>query len=442
MRPRTVQGDTLDAQFEVERDESGLSLIVESRSGKPRLNPDYNPALQLLLERLGDLGGSISVAVVESAKLADWQEDQREIEIDGHPYPVLLTPDLDKHRLRQLLGRGMGRVGRTPGATGGGNPTKRIRLRLAFTTPQRLDDLRRYLVNGAAPRYWALLANPKAYDIVAAVEDGGSDVWTLPQGNPRPGDRGLIWMAKGAGKHRGVVAFFVVTAGPADIQEPAESRARWRNEPPALVTRRIRYHYVRSPGLPLWLDTHAELLSNLSVSRSQGNKLYKVDPEQWGHVVAAAGGWADDPEGPDGPGGGSGRGGQGHIQDAKKKKAIELYAMECARRHFTALGWPEPTDTSQGKPYDWLFVNRDGAELRVEVKGTQGGPAHVLVTIGEVKSAHEAPTALFVQSGISVKQADSGDYQAVGGDSLVVDPWVPDDAALEALTFRHFLEDQ
>jgi hypothetical protein len=81
----------------------------------------------------------------------------------------------------------------------------------------------------------------------------------------------------------------------------------------------------------------------------------------------------------------------------------------------------------------------DGNELRVEVKGTQGGAAHVTVTIGEVKSARAAATALFVQHGIVVERSDAEKFSASKGESLIRQPWQPEDADLEPLTFRHLI---
>ena len=260
MKPTTDQGAVLDALFEVEQDDAGFSILMESRGGSskgnPATNPDYNPALELLLSRLAALGASIEACLVESTKIAAWPEAARLVTIDDHPYPVHLSGLINILPFRQRIGRGQGRVGREPGATGGGNPTKRIRLRLSFPEPQDLHGLRHYLMNGRPLAYWALLANPDSYHIEAAIAEGGTDTWTLPQGDPRPGDRGLIWMAKGSGSRRGVASLFLVTAAPAQIEESPEGRERWRGEKPDVVARRIRLHYVRPPGLPLWLDEH------------------------------------------------------------------------------------------------------------------------------------------------------------------------------------------
>ena len=104
-----------------------------------------------------------------------------------------------------------------------------------------------------------------------------------------------------------------------------------------------------------------------------------------------------------------------------------------------AAGLPKPVDTSGNRPYDWLFL-RDGVELlRVEVKGTTGAADSVTVTAGEVESARFAPTALFVQFNIETRQLDDGEWDADGGESRVIDLWMPLDDDLEPLTYRYRL---
>ena len=53
-------GRVMDAEYLVEGDGDYLALIMESRGGSPKSppvrNPDYNPALTILLTRLGEPG--------------------------------------------------------------------------------------------------------------------------------------------------------------------------------------------------------------------------------------------------------------------------------------------------------------------------------------------------------------------------------------------------
>ena len=63
-------GQTLDAEYVVEREDHQLALILSSSSGpagtRPARNTAYRPALALLLARLRDLGAVIEDALVDS----------------------------------------------------------------------------------------------------------------------------------------------------------------------------------------------------------------------------------------------------------------------------------------------------------------------------------------------------------------------------------------
>jgi hypothetical protein len=83
MRPLADDGKLLDAEFSIEErktdGEAGpitnrFDLILESwggpnPSGRPRRNPDYNHALELLLARLGKIEARIQLvaSVIDSA---------------------------------------------------------------------------------------------------------------------------------------------------------------------------------------------------------------------------------------------------------------------------------------------------------------------------------------------------------------------------------------
>lgn len=60
----------LDAEYLVEPDGQLLALIMESRSGRSgdrtERNPDCNPALTVLLTRLGKLNAVLADALVDS----------------------------------------------------------------------------------------------------------------------------------------------------------------------------------------------------------------------------------------------------------------------------------------------------------------------------------------------------------------------------------------
>lgn len=126
--------------------------------------------------------------------------------------------------------------------------------------------------------------------------------------------------------------------------------------------------------------------------------------------------------------------GQGYESDPKIRRAIELHAMTRAMHHYESSGFAV-ADTSKTKPYD-LSCTKDGAEVRVEVKGTQGSAATVEVTIGEVLNARGVDwrTDLFIVSGIIVERTDQP--SATGGTVRVVSSWQPTDADLSPIRYR------
>jgi 5-methylcytosine-specific restriction protein B len=120
-------GAVLNAEFEIEPDGDRLALIMRSRSGKSKGNPDgrnphYNPALELLLSRLRDRDAVLEDGVVDSARVRNLPEAERTI-IES---PVVLADVPDIEQFRKVLSRAQGRIGKTSD----GNATKQIRLRL------------------------------------------------------------------------------------------------------------------------------------------------------------------------------------------------------------------------------------------------------------------------------------------------------------------------
>jgi nitrogen fixation protein len=105
--------------------------------------------------------------------------------------------------------------------------------------------------------------------------------------------------------------------------------------------------------------------------------------------------------------------------------------MDLARKHFEALGY---TVETHGKPFDLLCTL--GAEvLYVEVKGTQGSGAEILLTRGEVRfhRDHHANMALFVVSEVEVL----ADETASGGRLMLQNPWVLNEDELTPYAFRY-----
>ena len=147
---------------------------MESRSGMsgrraPR-NPDYNPALTVLLARLGALNAVLVDALVDSRHTQDLglpEADRKLIQA-----PIRLAQETDADALRRRLGTAQAKIAQAPDAIKGGNSTKRIRLRLD--------------VPGFRPGGAARLAQTLAAPVAQAPEkrtgywwerDAGENVW-------------------------------------------------------------------------------------------------------------------------------------------------------------------------------------------------------------------------------------------------------------------------
>ena len=116
-------------------------------------------------------------------------------------------------------------------------------------------------------------------------------------------------------------------------------------------------------------------------------------------------------------------GGQGFSSPSTKRKAIELAAMNHAKRHYGYQGW-HVDDVSANHPYDLSCTKLTGAELHVEVKGTTGDGSSVLLTHGEVRHAKDYPNvALYILCGLTLQEDGLGNVEAVGGKEKIHSPW-------------------
>ena len=150
-----------------------------------------------------------------------------------------------------------------------------------------------------APKAVAILANYNVYDVQAASRTLREDTWSLPRGDLAPGDMLVFWRTLGPDNKRGIVALGQVTAPPEVQNVTPAGRLFWQTEVPDVAHRRVAFEYLKAPGLPLWLDEDPSgILVTLSVSRAQGNKLYKVTTDQWRQILELSQGSPPEPAAP------------------------------------------------------------------------------------------------------------------------------------------------
>jgi hypothetical protein len=125
----------LDATFSVGRNKETEFVIVESRG--PGRNTNYREGLEALLRGLADVDASIEDIVIDSTETHKLPIDQRRPKLRSQSYPLRLRDINDVAALRREITGAIAATGRSPDATGGGNPTKR--LRLIITEPEDLE---------------------------------------------------------------------------------------------------------------------------------------------------------------------------------------------------------------------------------------------------------------------------------------------------------------
>lgn len=140
------------------------------------------------------------------------------------------------------------------------------------------------------PAYYGLLVNPRVFDIEGAAQALESTAWRLPKGDVRVGDRLAFWRTLWRDKQRGVVALGEVIEE-ASMMAPVKAEIPfWKVPVPSARERRFRFRFIPARQTPLWLsDDDTGLLSQLTVSRGQGTRLFHITPDQWEGLEALAG---------------------------------------------------------------------------------------------------------------------------------------------------------
>ncbi|MGE8096353.1 protein NO VEIN domain-containing protein [Pseudomonas fluorescens] len=129
--------------------------------------------------------------------------------------------------------------------------------------------------------------------------------------------------------------------------------------------------------------------------------------------------------------------GQGLGLSSEERKCVELHAMGIARKLYEDAGW-SVIDTSASQPYD-LFAALNAEKRFIEVKGTTGEGASIILTSGEVIHAKANPQecALVVVSEIRLENGADGLYASDGKVSTHLDSWCPEEDSLEATQYRY-----
>jgi hypothetical protein len=129
---------------------------------------------------------------------------------------------------------------------------------------------------------------------------------------------------------------------------------------------------------------------------------------------------------------------QGRGLTGPERRAVELRGMDVARKQLEADDW-SVENVSSDRSYDF-HCQGDARELRVEVKGTTGAGASILLTPNEVRHAreHEAVVALFVVSGIELDR-EATPPRATGGTLRILNRWRLDAGVLEPVGYEWVL---
>jgi hypothetical protein len=110
----------------------------------------------------------------------------------------------------------------------------------------------------------------------------------------------------------------------------------------------------------------------------------------------------------------------GYQSNPRIRRAIEDYAMSWALKRLRELGLT-PVDTHATKPYDFV-CKAGGADLFVEVKGTQEDGRCISLTPNEVEHAKRFKnSALFIVYNVKVK--GKRQPKVSGGEELFLNLW-------------------
>ncbi|MEU6029668.1 DUF3883 domain-containing protein [Streptomyces tauricus] len=123
--------------------------------------------------------------------------------------------------------------------------------------------------------------------------------------------------------------------------------------------------------------------------------------------------------------------GYGRQRDAKRRQAVERYAVDLVLGHYRSLGY-EVEDVGDHSPWD-VTVRRNGTESHVEVKGSTTTREAIDLTEGEVRHAEGIATCLIVIDQIELED----NLRCHGGRWRTWTDWSPRREELVATAYRY-----
>ncbi|MQY02149.1 protein NO VEIN domain-containing protein [Actinomadura macrotermitis] len=499
MRATADDGRVLDAEYavEVEAGRDLLSLVLKSSSGarpsvgrKP-FNVDYRPALKLLLARLRERDAVLVEGLVDSRVTSSLPEAERRL----FAAPIRLADEHDLETLRVRLCSAQSTIGRAPGASRGGNNTKRIRLRLKvpgygladaarlaadlalprearteFTAPT--GSINRWWDDDPAERFWMEITDRPDLggNLIALQRNGtGGEFWSYSLVTQvRPGDIVLHWH-KSLNVEPGIVGHSTAVDGPYDDRLLWDARGTYGQQRPANTAPLPAWRYELSSFTPLAtpigqqtlrpledqlrqvkeeLEKHVDgplyypfVFSGSRPLRTAQAYLVKVPAAildlipALAHIARPAPAERSARRSASTPERPRSRTGAGYIADPILRKAVEEHAVRCAYDYYPDY---EITDVGATRSYDLLAVKGD-EELHIEVKGSTGIADTVELTANEVEHAKEARTDLVVVDQINWTRRPDGTVQTSGGRCRRWTSWRPDEHDLAPTRYRYSL---
>ncbi|MGK5553974.1 protein NO VEIN domain-containing protein [Actinomadura kijaniata] len=504
MRATTDDGQLLDAEYAVETEAGSryLALVLESSSGTrgatgrlPR-NVDYRPALKLLLSRLKDRNAVLVDGLVDSRVTASLPEDDRRL----FASPIVLADEHDLEALRRRLCTVQSSIGQAPGATKGGNATKRIRLRLAipgytpadasrlatelaqptpaaappstlFTPPE--TPVNQWWVGDPAERFWMEITNrPDVGSNLRALQRNGTggEYWSYSLVTAvRPGDIVLHWHKNLHGRP-GIVGYSTAVDGPYDDRllwdargtygrrRPANTQPQpaWRYEltgytpltepigqqtfhPLEARLRQIRHQLEERIDGPLYFPF---VFSDTRPLRAAQAYLVKMPAAIVNLVPALAEAAGLTPH--------ATRSDTASVRPRQRSRrltgagyvadpVLRKAIEDHAVRRARAL-YPDHAITDVGATHSYdLHAVKGDEEIHIEVKGSTGTADTVELTANEVTHARTARTDLVVVDQITWERTPDGTITTSGGRCRHWTDWEPDQQDLQPTRYRYTL---